>query len=487
MAKNNSKQEADLFENTAFGTFETEGENKPQDNEILKAEDIFGSEEQPNAFMSNDTSIFDSEPPEIEETEEFVGNEDEKKENITEEVKIESSNKSTAAPIIQSSEQVTSALKKDSIQIFELQSKPLIEKAAKIISISTDEDNTSARTIGKELADLKTKVNAEKLARNKPLKIEMDSNIEKAKKIIEPIESQIDRVKILITNYELEKERKRKDEIAKIEAEKKEREEKERLNNERIAKIRLEIQKLRELSSKSIGDTKTLADLLKIETNMATWKPKQEYFMEYFDEVDITLRNEIKSLIEAKKPILIELDEQRDKAAKLEEKNKDAADRERKLIEEKLEAEKKKKEQEDAIKKAQEETEEMNAKNEITVLVASLGIKDFEPYIENILKKYGNYRTASESREKIIESFQEEQEEKRKKAILDAQKMKNQRVDYDFEIIDASKVPLQYWSVDESKIKKAIQEARVLLEKDVNSFKIDGIEITSTTKTVLKK
>ncbi len=63
MAKNNSKQEADLFENTAFGTFETEGENKPQDNEILKAEDIFGSEEQPNAFMSNDTRIFDSEAP----------------------------------------------------------------------------------------------------------------------------------------------------------------------------------------------------------------------------------------------------------------------------------------------------------------------------------------------------------------------------------------------------------------------------------------
>lgn len=485
MAKNNIKKDVDLFENTSFSTFETEGEKKPQDNEILKAEDIFGSDEQPNAFMSNDTSIFDSEPPEIEETEEVV-NEDEKTEIVTEELKIESSSKSTA-PIIQSSEQVTSALKKDSIQIFELQSKPLIEKAAKIISISTDEDNTSARTIGKELADLKTKVNAEKLARNKPLKIEMDSNIEKAKKIIEPIESQIDRVKILITNYELEKERKRKDEIAKIEAEKKEREEKERLNNERIAKIRLEIQKLRELSSKSIGDTKTLADLLKIETNMATWKPKQEYFMEFFDEVDIILRNEITSLIEARKPILIELDEQREKAAKLEEQNKDAAERERKLIAEKLEAEKKKKEQEDAIKKAQEETEEMNAKNEITVLVASLGIKDFEPYIENILKKYGNYRNASASREKIIASFQYEQEEKRQKAILDAQKMKNQRVDYDFEITDVTKVPLQYWSVDESKIKKAIQEARVLLEKDVNSFKIDGVTITPVTTTVLKK
>lgn len=479
MTKNKGKQEANLFENTAFGTFETEGQNN-QENEILKVEDVFGSQEQPNAFSNPIVeNIFDSEPPEIddEETDTNTQNEVVKTEPVND----------NSSPIIQSSEVVTATLKKDSIEIFELQSKPLIEKVIKIISIGTDDDNANARTLAKELADLKKKVNAEKIARNKPLNAEIDANGEKAKKIVEPIDVQIERVKQLITNYELEKERKRKEEIAKIEAEKKEREEKERLNNERISKIRGEIQRLRELSSKSIGDANTLSDLLKIETNMTTWKPKQEYFMEFFDEVDVTLRNEIKSLIEARKPILKELDEQREKAAKLEEENKEAAERERKLIAEKLEAEKKKKEQEDAIKKAQEETEEMNAKNEITVLVASLGIKDFEPYIENILKKYGNYRTASASREKIITSFQEEQEEKRQKAILDAQRIKNQRVDYDFEITDVTKVPLQYWSVDESKIKKAIQENRSLLEKDVNSFKIDGVKITPVTTTVLKK
>ncbi len=65
--------------------------------------------------------------------------------------------------------------------------------------------------------------------------------------------------------------------------------------------------------------------------------------------------------------------------------------------------------------------------------------------------------------------------------------MKNQRVDYIFDIIDENSVPREYLCVDESKVKKAIQENRALLEKDINGFKIDGIKISSKVQTVLKK
>lgn len=375
----------------------------------------------------------------------------------------------------------------DSLDGFDSEIKPLLDKASKVISIASDEDNNNARVLGKELAELKTKIDNEKKSKNRPLKKQIEDNTEKAKKIIEPIEKQVDRIKILITNYELEKEKKRKEELAKIEKEKKEREEKERLDRERVSKIRNEIQKLREHSAKSINEAKTIAELNKSQSNLSNWKPKQEFFMEFYDEVNITLKNEIQALIDGRMPIVKELDEQREKAAKLALENKEAAEKEQKLIEEKLQADKKQKEQEEENKRLQEESLEMSSKNELIILISSFGVKDFEGYIGNLIQKYGNCRTAVNYRDQIIDSYNKEQEQKKQVADLDSQKLKNQRVDFPFIVHDESLVPREFLCVDEQKIKKFIQENRSILEKDINLLKINGVTITSKTQTVLKK
>jgi len=395
--------------------------------------------------------------------------------------------KDNAHPIISPHEQVVSKNKIDSIEAFSIRTQPLLEKAIKFISIKDDDENTNARALGKELTDLKKEIEDEKKKRNKPLKEEMDSNTEKAKKLIEPIEKQVDRLKSLITTYELEKERKRKEELERIEKEKKEKEEKERKEAERVSKIRNEISRLRDLSHKSISDANTEEALNKIELNLKNWQPKKEYFMEFYDEVNINLKKEIQSLIDGRRPIVKELDEARKKAEELQAKNKEAAEKERKLLEEKLADERKKKEQEAAMKKAQEDAEELSARNELTVLIASLGVKDFEGYLKKIVSKYSTCRQAVLKRDEIIKSYQDEQDKLRQIQLLEQQKIKNQRIDFVFTIDDETKVPIQYLSVDEKKIKKAIQENREALEKDINSFKIDGVTITSKVQTVLKK
>lgn len=479
MAKSKKKETANLFGNQSFSEFEIEGEIK--EDKITKEENMFDNNNFPNSDspeenltkVSDDDNVFKESPYSVS---------DEPANELT-----TSPAKDNNHPIISANQQVTSDLKKDSIESFDILLQPLIEKALKVVSITTDDENSNARLLGKELAELKSSVDNEKKKKNRPLKAEIDLNIEKAKKIIEPLDLQIDRIKNLITNWEVEKENKRKEELAKLEKEKKEREEKERLETERVNKIRNEIQRVREISSKSINSAPTLADLTKISNNLIAWKPKKEFFMEFFDEVDTTLRNDLSAIIAGRMPILKELDEQQKKSALLENENKEAAEKNRKLLEEKLANEKLKTEQEELLKKANEDSAELMARNELTVLVASLGVKDFEAYLTKITTKYGNCRSAVPFRDQIIKSFQEEQEQAKQVANLDAQKMKNQRVDYIFTISEESKVPLQYYSIDESKIKAAIQANRPLLEKDINSFKIDGVIITSKTQTVLKK
>lgn len=448
MAKKNLKPTENLFENSEFSGFEVEGNEKNN----TPVEEVNSSKTEEN--NNNNELVI---------PEEFAN----------------------SSLFVSESEQVKIGLK-DSIEVFIDESVPLLDKALKIVIINNDDENTMARNIGKEMTDLKKRVNDEKKKRNKPLDDLIDSNNDKAKKITEPLDLHINRFKNLITGWETEKERLRKLEMEKLEKEKKEREEKEKLDRERVAKIRNEIQRIRDSATTNINNSTTLDAIKTIQANVISWQPKQEFFMEFYDEA-LTLKKDIQSLIDGRTPMINELEEQRKKTIELEFKNKEAAEKEKKLLDEKLAADKKKAEQDAAMKKAVEDTAEMSARHELMVLTVSLGVKDFEVYLDKIVTKYGNCREAVLKRDAIVQSFNEEQEQARQMANLESNKMKNQRVDYIFEITDASKVPIQFYSIDESKIKKHIQENRSILEKDINAFKIEGVTISSKTQTVLKK
>lgn len=477
MAKK-TKVTADLFATPTFTGFEIEGEEKKEVIEESVITDF------------NITLISTTNEPTVVETEETLENLIKNdapsfSENIIIDTEIQT-NKQTN-PIIPESEQVTSELLKDSIELFSPKSKVLISKALLITTINSDVENLYAREVAKELADLKKEVNAEKKIRKKPLNDELDSIDEKSNNIIQPMDSQVERLKPLITKWETEIEKRRLEEKSKLEKEKADREAKEKAEIERVSKIRNEIKLLRDGSLKSINESSTVLMLNNIQTKLSNWKPKQEFFMEFFDEVETTLKNDMQALIDSRMVIVKDLEEQRAKTAELEKTNKEAADKEKALLEEKLASDKQKADLEARVSKANEDSLELSARQELTILVASLGIKDIESYLNKIQTQYGNCRESVKNRDTILQSFMKEQLEEKQLSNLNAIKMKNQRVDFIFTIQDESKVPIEYYSIDESKIKKAILENRPLLEKDINSFKIEGVNIESKTQTVLKK
>lgn len=381
--------------------------------------------------------------------------------------------------------EIVSLPKTNLIQSYKSRSNILIEKAKVVIVVNNDLDNSNALIIAKQLSDIYKEVDKVKKSLNKPLKNQIDKNNEDAKEITKPIEDEIARIKKLVTSYEVEKEKKRKEEERRVEEEKRKREELEKKEIERVSKITAEIQRLREQSAKSINSTTSIDDLYKIENSLISWTPKKEFFMEFTSDAE-KLKTEIQSMIDGRKSIVVELDKERKKNEELRKKNKEEADKKNKELELRIAAEKKANEEREALKKIEAEAEEMSCRNEITILVASFGIRDIDGYIGKIINKYNSCKEAILRRDEIIENYHKEQDEKRRFEQLEAQKVKNLRTDYIFQVVDENKIPREYLCVDESKIKEAIKKNKASLDKDVNSFKIDGIIITTRVQTILK-
>jgi hypothetical protein len=147
MAKTKKKETQNLFGNETFGTFEIEGEIK--ENKSIEEENMFDNNNFPDSNLpeqnltksSDDDNVFNESPYSVS---------DEPSNELT-----TSPAKDNNHPIISANQQVTSDLKKDSIESFGILLQPLIEKALKVVSITTDEDNSNARLLGKELAELK--------------------------------------------------------------------------------------------------------------------------------------------------------------------------------------------------------------------------------------------------------------------------------------------------------------------------------------------
>jgi hypothetical protein len=367
---------------------------------------------------------------------------------------------------------------------FDEKCEALIQQAVKIISISDDFENEQARVVGKELTDLSKDINKFKLAKNKPLNEQIDLNNDTAKKIIAPINIQIDRLKNAVNKYEMDKESKRQAEIQRLANEKKQREEAEQKEIQRKQNIRNQVEKIKnsvrdELAKDSLESIKPFLVKLK------GFAPKEDFFMEYYNEV-LELKESLIKDIESKIPILETIAEQKAKAAELDGIAKQNANKEAELAQKELDNAKKQKENEALQKQVQEESDELSATQELITMTAALSIEKPMDYIDTLKSKYGSAREAVKNKGAIVTDYQKNKRENEQKAALDADKVKNQRLDFKFEILDENAIPREYLCVDETKIRKAITANRKDLEKDINSFKIEGILITSETKTIFK-
>jgi len=362
----------------------------------------------------------------------------------------------------------------------------IVSVCQQALAITTDASNNYAREVGKQASDLIKAINKRRLELTKPLRDEETLINSVAKKLTAPLEEQVGKLRLAVTRFEMEKERKRQEEIRQQEEIKQQRELAEKVERERIMRIKNEIQKVQNSAFAEIERIEDAKSLTAFETKIKNWKPKEEFFAEFMPELTLVL-NEIAQRIESRKSIITEMQRAKAEAERLKGVAKLQAEREAELKRKELEAQKLKEQMEERQRQIDKEKRENMAIQELTYFVASLGLNtNIEEKVKELVKTYGSAILALGNQTAIIEKINKERIEAHNKAILEAQKVKNQRTDYLFNVLDEAKVPREFLSVDETKIRKAIQDNRKKLEQDIASFTIEGIEIYPQTKTIFK-
>jgi hypothetical protein len=365
-------------------------------------------------------------------------------------------------------------------------SKDILILSKKIVLITDDIDNLSARDYAKKLTDLSKKADAARKEYNQPYQDKIDSNNEAYKlNLIEPLKIEIDRLKSAISFYENEKERKRKEAADKLAKEIKEKADKEEAERQRIAKIKLQLEKIKTEGIPALEKCNTLDELNKFETTVKGWNFKPEFFAEFFDDAQ-SRKEEIITLIGQRRPLLEEIDKKQKEAELLQGEQRASAILEAEATKKALEEKQKADEEKRKSEKLQKDNKELTARQEIMTIVASFGVKKVDDYIKGIVEKYGSCATAIADRQGLVNDYRESLVEKTKVDVIESEKIKNVRTDYVFSIINEEEIPREFLSVDESKIKKAIQANRPALEKDINSFSIGGVLIYEKKSTIIK-
>lgn len=366
------------------------------------------------------------------------------------------------------------------------QSDSLFELSKIIILIDNDFDNQSARDLAKNMTSLKNKIDTTRKEWNAPHQLKIDNNNDSAKTIIQPLEKEVERLKQSITFYESEKERKRLEEKKKLDEELKAKAEAEKKESERKIKIRSEIDRLRNDGQTKANECKTTKDVHDLEVKLKGWKLKPKFFMEFIDEAE-KVKSDIIESLEKRKPLIIELEEKKAEAEKLQGEQREKAAKEAEDQQKLIDSENARIEEEKKNKKLQDDNDELSAKQDLLIMIASFGIKyNVEDYLNSIITKYGNCREAIAQRDNVISDYKQSLIDKARKDAIESDKVKNVRLTYEFTIVDESLIPREFLVVDEAKIRKAIVDNRKSLESDINSFKIDGLVIFPKKSTIAK-
>jgi hypothetical protein len=478
MAKKNENNQSENLFNSGF-EIESEIDNSKISNDVRS--DVNINSENINKFSSTLPPTDDEQPPfDLDETNNVV---------VSETNKTESENESESVSLKEKEVHQISNISEivGNISKFD-EFKKLFDEAIvlskKIVIISGDIDNASAREYGKNLTEIKNRADEARKDYNKPYqKIIDDNNDSFNDSIINPVKKEIERLKQAIAFYEGEKEKKRIAEAKKLADEQKAKEEKERLERERVSKIRESISKIQTEGIANLEKCNTLAELNTYEAKITGWKLKPEYYSEFIEEAE-KQKSALVLLISQRKPLLEEIDRKQKEADKLQGEAKEAAQKEADAKAKELEAKKKEDEENNEALTAQ--NKELEAQTELTILVASFGLKRVEDYIKSVIEKYGTATNAIANRDKLVDDYRESLIQKTKVDANESEKVKNVRLTFEFTITNESLIPIEFLSVDEQKIKKYILANREKLEKDINSVKIDGLILYPKKTTILK-
>jgi hypothetical protein len=376
---------------------------------------------------------------------------------------------------------------KDALVKFSDQEKKVQEIVAlcKSVVVTDDASNTLARSIGVQAKAVISAIEKKRKELVRPHIDKQDAYNSVAKKLSSPIEEAVNtRINRMVTAYELAREEKRKAALAQAEKEKKEKEEAEAIEKARVDRIRASIKEVLDKGNGRIDKIDSSGSLDAFVKELSAWKPKVEFYGEFYSELENTIV-ELKTRAENRRPIIIQLEQNKAEAAKLEGEAKLQAEKIAAQQADKLKAIQEKEAAELATKKAEEEAKEANAKRELTILIAPI-CQNIHEELKRQIGLHGSAVNAMANKGKVIQSVTEAKTEKQEIRGLKSEKMKNQRLEFKFEIINEFQIPREFLSVDETKIRAAIVANRAALEKDINGFKIEGVTIYPDTKTVFK-
>jgi hypothetical protein len=384
------------------------------------------------------------------------------------------------------------------ILVFAPEEKPVVSKfdmeqrvleivavCTQAVAIKDDATNDYARQVGKNASLIVKAIDKKRLELNELPKKEIESNNAVAKKLSAPIETQIERLRLSVSTYELDKEKKRLAELKIIEDAKKVKEEAERKERERVQGIK---QNILDTKNKAFSDIDLISDpksLSEFEKRFNGWKPKEEYYAEFMGELT-AVREEITKRIQSRQVIVAEIEKSRKEAEKLKGVAKAQAQKELELKKQQLDLEKSQADAKAKEVELEKQKAENKANQDLTIYLATLGVKEVPKRTEEFVQLFGSSVDAMNNKDKIVEKINAERISDYNSKNLKADKVKNQRTEYKFTILDETLVPREYLCVDETKIKKAIAENREALEKDLSSFQIAGVQIFPETKTVFK-
>ena len=395
--------------------------------------------------------------------------------------------KEEKAPVTEQAVLVFAPEEKPVVSKFDMEQKVLEIVAVCNLAVTVKDDATNdyARQVGKNASLVVRAIENKRKELNGNPKKEIEDNNSVAKKLSAPIEVQIDKIRMAVSTYELEKEKKRLAEVAKAEEAKRKQEEAEQKERDRVQAIK---QKIFDTKNKSLSDIDAISDpesLLAFEKRFKAWKPKASEYGEFMNEVD-AIKKDIEDRIKTRKVIVADIEKARKESERLKGVAKKQALKELELKKAKLDAEKAQADADQKKKDAEGQAIENEANRDLSIYLATLGVKDVPKRTEEFVQLFGSSKGAMENKPKIVEKINAERIEDYNSKNLKSEKVKNQRTEYKFTVLDETLVPREFLSVDDVKIRKAIVEKRSELEKDLSSFKIAGVEIFPETKTVFK-
>lgn len=358
---------------------------------------------------------------------------------------------------------------------FDTKVSELINLSSAIVVIESDNENTNARDVAKNLSLLKKEIDKSRLELNRPLNDAIKSNNETAKLMTTPLDKEIERLKVFITSFETEKERLRQIELDKARKLEEEALKLEQAEAERVSRITNSIDKMKIDLAQKIESVRTSEELNDISVKLSTWTPKEEYYQEFMPKV-MEVVEHLKEKINNRYDVISEFENA------MQVGDTEKAEEEIKKLSEISEQEK----VQNIEKESQTQTNDFQSRQKLIALFQSLGIEDVAKDVERVIEVYGSAEIALTKKDEMIQAYTLQIQANEQQEQLEKEKMKNQRVDFIFDVIDKSKLPIEFLKVDEMAIKEAIRENRHILLKDIAGFKIDGLIIQKQLSTVLR-